>query len=142
VALRENARCERGAKSVREPSESSRFQRLSRRIFNGFKERNLILVSWLEEERVPICRMPEIWRFQRLSRSYPATGKASMLDVSVRDRARRDGQADAGQACSLLCPTPSYQPSTDSGALGSPKELGQSPGPTPADGFTPSAGFF
>ena len=57
-------------------------------------------------------------------------------------RARRDGQADAVQARSLLCPTPSYQPSTDSGALGSSKVLGQSPGPTPADGFTPPAGFF
>ena len=76
------------------------------------------------------------------SRRYPATAKASMLFDSARDPGAtgRPGRCRSGTQPPLpdtLIPT-----FADSGALGSPKALGQSPGPTPADGFTPSAGSF
>ena len=64
-----------------------------------------------------------------------------LLSVPAR-RTRRDGQEMQFRHAASSARHPHTKPSTDSGALGSSKELGQSPGPTPADGFTPSAGSF
>lgn len=82
--------------------------------------------------------MPKAIILALYAKIYPIPGATgSRYAFYSASGARRDGQGDAVQACSLLCPTPSYhlrRASKDSSD--------NLPGLTPAGGFTPPAGIF
>ena len=74
--------------------------------------------------------------------AHGQAGGGSMLVVSAGRPARQDGQADAVQARSLLCPTPSYHPAM---TFRRPEVIDGArtiSWPDPAASFSLAAGFF